>query len=187
MNFQTMSKQRKFVLILSAIGVISMFLPWVRVSVFGFSQSVNGIHGVGIVVFLCFVVAAITAYIGDQTKNLDKSTWLIVLVCGALATIIVLWNIIDASSGIMGSFLGFGIYLSGLAAIAVLLSAFLLRSPADNIKDSFESLKNDINRKMKTPSSDINRSDTFSDKHESSDYVKDVKDIDNPGNANPPL
>ena len=33
MNFQTMNKQRKFVLIAAAVGVISMFLPWVSVSV----------------------------------------------------------------------------------------------------------------------------------------------------------
>lgn len=37
MNFQTMNKQRKFVLIPAAAGIISMFLPWVRISVFGFS------------------------------------------------------------------------------------------------------------------------------------------------------
>ena len=52
MNFQTMSKQRKFVLIASAIGIISMFLPWF--SFFGFR--ISGMHGVGILVFLCFVI-----------------------------------------------------------------------------------------------------------------------------------
>ena len=33
MNFQTMNKQRKFVLIAAAIGVISMFLPWISISI----------------------------------------------------------------------------------------------------------------------------------------------------------
>ena len=193
MNFQTMSKQRKFVLMAAAVGIISMFLPWVRISVFGFSQTVNGLHGVGVLVFLCFVVVGIIAYFGDQTKNLDKTMWMITLVCGTLATLIIIWNIIDASGSIMGSFLSFGIYLAGLAALGVLLSAFLLRSPTDTIKDGFESLKKDINNKIKTtpttldtmnppttnPNDDANKN--------ISGYAKKPENIDNSGNANLPL
>jgi len=67
MNFQTMNKQRKFVLIAAAVGIISMFLPWI--SFFGFS--INGMHGSGIVVFLCFAVSGIISLLGDQTKNLE--------------------------------------------------------------------------------------------------------------------
>ena len=47
MNFQTMNKQRKFVLIAAAVGIISMFLPWISVSVLGFSQTINGMHDKG--------------------------------------------------------------------------------------------------------------------------------------------
>ena len=193
MNFQTMGKQRKFVLIAAAIGIISMFLPWVRISLFGFSQTVNGLHGIGVLVFLCFAVAGIIAYLGDQTKNLDKTMWLITLVCGTLATLIIIWNIIDASRSIMGSFLSFGVYLAGLAALGVTLSAFLLRSPTDTIKDSFESLKKDINNKIKTTPATLDTmkpptttSNTDVDKNISG-YVKNPENADNPGNANPPL
>jgi len=133
MNFETMSKQRKFVLIASVVGIISMFLPWFRF----FGYRVSGMHGIGILVFLCFVVAGAIAYMGDQTKNLDKTMWLVTLISGALATLIIIGRIIDASGSIIG-FLSLGIYLAGLAAIGVLLSAYLLRSPTDNIKDSFE-------------------------------------------------
>ena len=97
MNFQTMNKQRKFVLIAAVAGVISMFLPWVSISLLGFTQSVNGMHGSGILVFLCFAASGIVAYLGDQTKNLDKTMWLVTLIAGALATLIVIWYIIDAS------------------------------------------------------------------------------------------
>ena len=85
MNFQTMNKQRKFVLIAAAIGVISMFLPWISVSVLGYSQSVNGMHDKGILVFLCFAASGIIAYLGDQTKNLDKTMWTVTLLAGAIA------------------------------------------------------------------------------------------------------
>jgi hypothetical protein len=63
MNFQTMNKQRKFVLIAAGVGIISMFLPWVSVSVLGFSQTVNGMHDKGILVFLCFSASVIIAYL----------------------------------------------------------------------------------------------------------------------------
>ena len=95
MNFETMSKQRKFILIAAAVGFIAMFLPWINISFFGISSSLNGMHDKGILVFICFVVAGVLAYTGDQTKNLDKKNWFIVLIAGALATLIMLWYFID--------------------------------------------------------------------------------------------
>ena len=148
MNFQTMNKQRKFVLIAAAIGIISMFLPWI--SFFGFN--INGMHGSGILVFLCFVVSGIIALPGDQTKNLDKTMWGITLIAGAIALLIILYFLIDSSgqSNIFGSVtgFGFGFYLSGLAAIGILASAYLFRSPTDNLKDSFNGLKKNLENKM---------------------------------------
>ena len=149
MNFQTMSKQRKFVLISAAIGFISMFLPWISISMFGYSQSVNGMHDKGIIVFLCFVASGGIAYIGDQTKNLEKTMWTVTLLAGALALIIILWFYSQANDSVMGSSLiGFGLYIAALAAIGVLGSAYLFRSPTDNLKDGFDSMKKDIESKM---------------------------------------
>lgn len=152
MNFQTMSKQRKFVLIAAAVGVISMFLPWVSVSAFGYSQSANGMHGSGILVFLCFAACVAFALMGNQTKNLDKTFWMITLIAGALAAIIVIWNLVDAMSGQFGSMLSFGIYLAAAAAVGVVLAAFMFRSPTDTIKGGFDNLKHDIENKMKSDS-----------------------------------
>jgi len=149
MNFQTMNKQRKFVLITAAVGIISMFLPWISVSVFGYTQSQNGMHDIGILAFLCFVISGVIAYMGDQTKNLDKTMWGIVLVAGALALLSAIWFYFKASDSIMGSSLvGFGLYISAIAAIGVLGSAYLFRLPTDNIKDSFSSIKKNIESKM---------------------------------------
>ena len=205
MNFQTMNKQRKFVLIAAAAGLISMFLPWIRVSVFGLTQSVNGLHGTGVLVFLCFAACGIIAYLGDQSKNLEKTMWMITLICGALATLIVVWNIINASGSIYSAYLSFGIYLAALAAIGILASAFLFRSPTDNIRDSFESLKNNLGNKMRSSSTTGNTStnsniDNITKPNSPADtegirnnpantgnQVKDVDDIKNPSNLNPPL
>ncbi len=154
MNFSTMSRQRKFVLIAAVIGVISMFLPWLSIPFLG---SVNGMHGSGILVFICFVAAGIIAYLGDQTKNLDNTMWAITLVAGAIAFLLVLYFIIEASgNGVFGSVTGFGLYISGLASIGLLLSAYLLRSPTDNLKDGFNSMKKNIESKINTPTSSAN-------------------------------
>ncbi len=149
MNFQTMSKQRIFVLISAVVGFISMFLPWVSVSMFGYSQSVNGMHDKGILVFICFVASGAIAYLGDQTKNLDKNMWGITLLAGAVALLLVIWFYSQASGSVLGSsFIGFGLYIAAIASIGILASAYLFRSPTDNIKDSFNTLKKDIENKM---------------------------------------
>ena len=48
MNFQTLNRQRKYILIAAAAGAIAVFLPWATISVdlFGYSasQSINGFH-----------------------------------------------------------------------------------------------------------------------------------------------
>lgn len=98
-------------------------------------QTVKGMHDKGILGFLCFVVAGILAYVGDQTKNLEKTNWFIALIAGALATLMMVWYYyIDASGSYAGSLLSFGFYLAGLAAIAVLAVTYLFRSPGDSIK-----------------------------------------------------
>jgi len=176
MNFQTMNKQRKFVLISAAVGIISMFLPWISVSLFGYSQTQNGMHDIGILTFLCFLVSGAIAYMGNQTKNFDKNMWGIVLAAGLIALLSVLWFYYKASESIMGSSLvGFGLYIAALAAIGVLASAYMFRSPTDNLKDSFSSIKKDIENKINTPGNTTSNTTNQNDK------------INNPGNTNPPL
>jgi uncharacterized protein YacL len=149
MNFQTISKQRKFVLISAAVGFISMFLPWVSISLLGYSQSVNGMHDKGIIVFICFVATGLIAWLGDQTKNLDKTMWTVTLVAAAVGLLLTIWFYSQATSSIMGSSLvGFGVYLAGIACIGILVSAYLFKSPDDNLKDGFNSVKRNIENKI---------------------------------------
>ena len=147
-----MSKQRKFLLISSAVGFVSMFLPWVSVSMFGYTQSANGMHKEGVVVFLCFIVTGIIAYIDDQKKNLDKTMWTVTLLAGVIALLFVIWYYSEITSSIMGSaFVGFGLYIAAIAAIGIILSAYLLRSPTDNLKEGFDSLKDGLKSKFASP------------------------------------
>jgi uncharacterized membrane protein len=145
MNFQTMNKQRKFILIAAAVGVIAMFLPWVRIEFFGISNSVNGFHDIGFLIFLCFVGAGVVAFLGDQTKSLDKTFWFIALACGGVAALIMVINFIRALDVL--SYVSIGFYLALLASLGVLGAAYMFRSPGDSIKGGFDSLKNDIEKK----------------------------------------
>lgn len=172
MNFQTMNKQRKFILIAAVIGVISMFLPWISVSMLGESETVNGMHGKGVLVFLCFAIAGAIAYLGDQTTNLDKTMWGVTLLAGIVALLFMIWFYSDTSGSFMGaSFIGFGFYISALASVGILLSAYMFRSPTDNIKDSFNTMKKDLESKINTPSNPNVPKDTTG----------------TPGNTNPPV
>lgn len=172
MNFQTMNKQRKFVLIAAAVGIISMFLPWISISMFGANESINGMHDKGILVFICFAASGIIAYLGDQTKNLDKTMWAITLLAGAIALLMIIWFYFQATNNsfLGSSFIGFGIYISALASLGILIAAYMFRSPTDNLKDSFNSMKKDIESKINTPTNITAQSDN----------------TNNPGNTNPP-
>jgi thiol:disulfide interchange protein len=141
MNFQTMSKQRKYILIAAAVGIISVFLPWITIGAFGMSESQNGFHSYGIVVFLAFAVAIAISLFGDQTRTLDQTMWMIILVAGAVAalfTILFFTNLNDAF-GVVSA--GFGLWIALVAAIGVLGSAWLYKNPTDNLKSGFDSLK----------------------------------------------
>ena len=147
MNFQAMNKQRKFILIAAAVGFIAMFLPWFDMVIF----SINGMHDKGILVFICFVVAGVIAYFGDQTKSLEKTPWFVALIAGVLATVLMVWFFLE-STGTYGVPLAFGFYIAGLAAIGVVISAYIFRSPGDDIKSGFDSLKDKIEQKTKNDS-----------------------------------
>ncbi len=163
MNFQTMNKQRKFILIAAAIGVISLFLPWISsISLEGMpggyrTPSYSGFStgGLAYLVLLGFAAAGIVCVMGNQTVPLEKTFWFVALAGGGIAAILMLINFLRALDTIR--FLGFGFYLSLLAALAIVYFAWQFRRPGDDIRSGFNSMKNDINKQVNTgPSSTTN-------------------------------
>jgi hypothetical protein len=73
----------------------------------------------------------------------------VALACGALSSLIILWNLIDALSNGGASVLSIGIYIAAIGAVGTLASAYVFRSPGDSIKGGFDSLKQDIEEKAK--------------------------------------
>jgi len=143
MNFETMSKQRKWVLIAAAIGIISMFLPWVSF----FGRNINGMRGWGIVVFFCFVVAAAMCLMGDQTKNLSRTNWMVTMIAGSIAVLILGISFIRSFNAL--NLVSFGFYGAWAAAVGVTSWAYNYRSATDSLQGGFDSLKENINTKMK--------------------------------------
>jgi hypothetical protein len=151
-----MSKQRKFILISAAAGVISVFLPWATISVGmlgeSMSQHANGFRNYGICAFLGMAVAAIVSLTGDQTKTLEKTPWIVSLIGGAISVLFIgffMLNIANAFGagagfGMIDVGFGFGLWISLAASIAIIASAWLYKNPGDNLKGAFDSLKKDI-------------------------------------------
>ena len=149
MDFQTMNKQRKFTLIAAAIGIISVFLPWVTISVFGMSKNINGFHGWGILVFLAFFAAAVITLIGNHAQVLEKSYWFLAMAFGAIALLSILIDIASSESpgegiGFVDAGIGFGMWIAIASAAGIVLFAWMFKSPADNLKSGFEGLKKSI-------------------------------------------
>jgi hypothetical protein len=166
MNFQTLNRQRKFILFAALAGLVTMFLPWVTVSadaataeltdsIFGkqgMSLSENGMHGSGIIVFLSYLLAVALSLLSEQTRTLEKASWLCALAAGAVAlliTIILLANTPTGAMGIAKSGPGYGAWISLLASAAVLASAWLFRTPGYTLKDSIDQVKKTLTTQVK--------------------------------------
>lgn len=155
MNFETMSKQRKMILIASAVGVIAMFLPWWSISmgIFG-GGSVNGMHGEGLLVFLCFVAAGALAFMGDQTKNLNQANWMITLIAGGIASFVMVIRFLSWLDVL--SVLSYGFYLALAAAVAVVAFAYTHRTAGETLQSGFDTLKTRFSNSSNPAQADAN-------------------------------
>src|ERR1035438_4063590 len=149
MNFQTLNKQRKFILIAAAAGIIAVFLPWVTMSALGMSASMSGFHGWGVFVFLLFIVAGIVSIMGDQQKPLEKNMWFLELGCGAVILLSILIALTTSGGTGMGMSIldagvGFGLWIDAVAGACVILFAWMFKNPTDTLKGGFDDLKKSI-------------------------------------------
>jgi hypothetical protein len=150
MNFQTINRQRKFILIIAAIGIISVILPWISISIFGSTESRNGFHGLGILVFILFLSEAIITRIGNLAQPLEKNHWFLVILYGGIGLLSVVIKITSFSNTTNGDLvlpyarLGAGIWLCLASSAAIILFAWLFKNPSHNLKNGYEGLKRSI-------------------------------------------
>ncbi len=122
-------KQKLYALIVAAVGLIAMFLPWWKVSFggmlggFGGGYSVNGMHDLGIISFLGFVGAGVVTFLmGDKTKAYDGQPKMITAACFAGAGLFALIQLLRQTH-----FTSFGIYLAILAGIAGAVIVYVMK------------------------------------------------------------
>lgn len=158
-----MNKQRKTIIIGAALGIIACFLPWFSYGL----GSVNGMNGIGVLAFILFIVAGLISFAGDQKANIPAKMWLPVLGVGVvniciIGYIIIRWE--SAMSGVrryessaFGSVgLSFGIWAAIAGATLIAFGAYRFRSPDSNLKDSFNSLKSDLDKAVADKGKDNN-------------------------------
>jgi peptidoglycan/LPS O-acetylase OafA/YrhL len=119
-------KQKLYALIVAAVGLIAVLLPWYKVSLglggFG-SYSQNGLHGLGIITFLGFIGAGVIIFtMGDKTKPFEGQAKMIAAACFAGAGLFALIQFLSQSH-----FTSFGLYLSILAGIAGAVIVYVMK------------------------------------------------------------
>lgn len=118
-------KQKLYALIVAAVGLISCFLPWWKVSLGGFGggYSINGMHDLGIVSFLGFIGAGVVTFVmGDKSKPFEGQAKMIAAACFAGAALFALIQFLRQTS-----YTSFGLYLAILAGIAGAVIVYVLK------------------------------------------------------------
>lgn len=75
--------------------------------------------------------------------------WIVVLLLGTVASLIMIFTFIDTANSIINVF-SYGFYIALVAAIGVVLSAYIFKTPGETIKGGFDSFKKNIENKTKS-------------------------------------
>ena len=132
-------KQKMYALIVAAVGLISLFLPWATVSLGGFGGgSVNGMRGWGFLALLGVGAVAVASFMEDKTKPYAGNFKMIAMGgfgLMALAGVITFIRLSTAkgNGGELAGYgvsTGFGVYLCIIAgAVGLLWVAGLIKIP----------------------------------------------------------
>ena len=141
-----MEKNRLFIIISAAVAILSSFLPWASLNAGAFgSYSWNGLRGDGWFVIIFAVVAIVLACLNDVKSSLPKGFAIGVIVSGALSTVVTLIDVFGvnkyaANFNGYGVSIGFGLILTLIASIAIVVTGLLAMSGGKITKGTFEEL-----------------------------------------------
>lgn len=156
MNFNLLHLQRKFTVLCSAAGVVSIFLPWVSVSGGFINVTLNGFRGFGIVAFIAYGLSVLFSVLGNQQARLDKKMWLSTLVSGTIAllvTVVALGNnTADSGLGFIKAEYGIGVWVSLAASLGLIFFTWKYKNPEDSLKGSLDEIKNTFTEPVQSSS-----------------------------------
>ena len=119
MNFQTLSNQRKSVLIFSICGIISMFLPWQKTALLPIDETSNGMHDNGIFIFILLLISGFLAVIGNPNKKLERVNFIIICICDVISLSMLGFMYNDSTDTFFASLI-FGFYFTALSIIGMI-------------------------------------------------------------------
>ena len=141
-----MEKNRLFILISAGVAILGSLLPWASLNAGAFgSYSVHGFNGDGWFVIIAAIVSIVLTCLNNMNKAMPKGFSIGVIVAGAISTLVTLVNLFSINKyvthiGGYGVSIGFGLILSLLASIALVVTGLLAMSGGKITKDSLAEL-----------------------------------------------
>ena len=136
---EVMNDQRLGIAILSGLGMLTAFMPWVKLPVVGY---ILGTEHSGWITFVILSIPFILSFVGKRIQPLKGGKLYIALGAAIIAAGIGIWEIIDLDSGILST-VEYGLYLLVLAATVIPVAAFILGNNRPNPFSGNKSEKND--------------------------------------------
>lgn len=141
-----MHKQRLFVVVAGAIGIIAAFLPWASADLGPFgSISVSGTDGGDgwILIGLCAAAVGLAVSQGDRNAELPANMKKAVAGVGAAATALMLYEVIDVMGTAMVSG-GIGLWLGLLGGLGVVAVPFIIKGDGNFEMPNKDTIKADL-------------------------------------------
>lgn len=141
-----MEKNRLFILISAGVAILGSLLPWATLNAGAFgSYSVHGFNGDGWFVIIAAIVSIVLTCLNNVNKPMPKGFSIGVIASGAISTLVTLINLFSINKyvthiGGYGVSIGFGLILSLLASIALVVTGLLAMSGGKITKDSLAEL-----------------------------------------------
>lgn len=131
-----MHLQRILVVLLSFIGIISVFLPWFSFDNLLIDYTVNGIERNGWLIIGLFALSIVLAVIKDLNKTIEKGFSVGIMLASFLASVIIIIDLLTLDNQ-TDNFIGnlfktkvnieYGIYLVLICGIGIPIALFLLK------------------------------------------------------------
>jgi hypothetical protein len=131
---QNIHKQRIVIVALSAIGIISIFLPWIKGVDGGF---ISGIAGKGFQswgALLCLLATIVICLYGEKEIPLDGVLKYIAIALCGIAALFGIYKVLDV--------IGFGLILLQVTSIGALMAAINAGGKKNNELKEYRELKN---------------------------------------------
>jgi hypothetical protein len=138
-NIKKMNKQRLGILIAAVVGMLAVFMPWANMPV----GSISGMDGSdGWVVLVLFAIPLVVSLLKDRSQPVRGGLLWVATVPGILVAVLGIWKVARFNEAIgdagaiaeaLGVGIGFGLYLTILAGLAVPLVAFLLKGRGPSV------------------------------------------------------